>query len=290
MGLLNGLKSLFGPGKVEIRERFEIEREGASGTMSRFFKARDRQTGKVVGLKILDREKTSLFESRFKGLNKPSEAEIVTALDHPRIVKLIEHGVTTNDEPFLVMEFLEGPGLHSLLIGKSKLLDGRRVSLLRQMAEALKAVHEAGFLHRDICPPNYVATPDAQSLKLIDFGLALPATPQFMQPGNRTGKPNYMAPEIVKRQTTDVRVDVFAFGVTAYELCTFELPWERGDNGQAALGHDQPPVDIRKRRPTLHPALAQAISQCIEPNRDRRLRSLDQFIKAIALVKHEDGK
>ena len=80
---------------------------------------------------------------------------------------------------------------------------------------------------RDVCPPNYVVAPDAQSLKLIDFGLTLPATPQFMQPGNRTGKPNYMAPEIVKRQSTDVRVDVFAFGVTAYELCTFELPWEQ---------------------------------------------------------------
>ena len=94
-----------------------------------------RQSGKVVGLKILDREKTGQFESRFKGLNKPSEAEIVAALDHPRIVKLLEHGVTTNDEPFLVMEFIEGAGLHSFIIGKSKLLDGRRVNLLRQAAE-----------------------------------------------------------------------------------------------------------------------------------------------------------
>ena len=85
MGLLNGLKSLFGPGKVEIGQRFVIEREGASGTMSRFFKARDLQTNKLVGLKILDREKTNLFESRFKALNKPSEAEILATFDHPEL-------------------------------------------------------------------------------------------------------------------------------------------------------------------------------------------------------------
>src|SRR5262249_11711353 len=151
--------------------------------------------------------------------------------------------------------------------------------------------HDAGFLHRDVCPPNFVVAPDVRSIKLIDFGLALPSTAPFVQPGNRTGKPNYMAPEVIKRQTTDQRVDVFAFGVTAYELCTFELPWERGDDGSAALNHGGlPPVSIRQRRPKIHPDLAQAISQCIEPDRDRRTRSLDQFLKAIANVKQEDVK
>ncbi len=76
-------------------------------------------------------------------------------------------------------------------------------------------------------------------MKLIDFGLTLPATPQFLQPGKRTGNPNYMAPEIVRRKPTDQRVDVFAFGVTAYEICTGELPWLRGTTGMAAMTHDQ---------------------------------------------------
>ncbi len=70
-------------------------------------------------------------------------------------------------------------------------------------------------------------TKDLNSVKLIDFGLTLPAKPEFMQPGNRVGTPNYMSPEIVRRKKTDLRVDVFSFGVSMYELCAFELPFPR---------------------------------------------------------------
>jgi len=63
-----------------------------------------------------------------------------------------------------------------------------------------------------------------------------------MQPGNRTGTPNYMAPELVRRLKTDQRLDVFSFGVTAYETCSFDLPWERGTTGQVAMSHARPPA------------------------------------------------
>ena len=165
-----------------------------------FNMARDRETGKIVGLKILDKAKTDALEARFKGLKKPTEGEIASSFKHPRIVETFYHGMTTNDEQFVVMEFLDGPGLNSLLIGRSKLLDGNRLTLARQAAEALEAVHEAGFIHRDICPRNFVCSKDATSLKLIDFGLTLPAEKEFMLPGNRTGTPNYMAPEVVRRK------------------------------------------------------------------------------------------
>ena len=108
------------------------------------------------------------------------------------------------------MEFLDGPGLNSLIIARSKLLDGNRLTLARQAAEALEAVHAAGFIHRDICPRNFVCSPDATSLKLIDFGLTVPAEKEFMLPGNRTGTPNYMAPEVVRRKPTDQRLDIYS--------------------------------------------------------------------------------
>ena len=73
-----------------------------------------------------------------------------------------------------------------------------------------------------------------------------------------------MAPEIVRRKPTDQRVDVFAFGVSAYEICTGELPWPRGTTGMAAMSHDQPPTDILQYRPKLHPELAKAIHSCLE--------------------------
>jgi serine/threonine-protein kinase len=126
-------------------------------------------------------------------------------------------------------------------------------------------------------------------LKMIDFGLTIPATREFMQPGNRTGSPNYMAPELVRRKATDQRLDVFAFGVTAYEFCTFRLPWLRGTTGMAAMSHTQPPTDIRQYRPQIHPVLAEAIHACVEPEVSRRCPSIEAFLRMIRSVTHVDA-
>ena len=288
MGFLDSVKSLLSGGKCDVRSRFELMREAISGTMSEFYMARDRRTGQVVGLKILDAKKTAEFEARFTGLKKPTEGEVALQLEHPRIVKTLEHGLTTTGQQYVVMEYLDGPGLNSLLIARSNRLDGHRVPLVRGAAEAIAALHKAGFIHRDICPRNFVVAPDLSWIKLIDFGLTVPATPEFMQPGNRTGTPNYMAPELVRRQKTDQRLDVFSFGVTAYEICTFELPWERGTTGQVAMTHaTRPPRDILEHRPRLNRKLAGAIMGCVEPNPAKRTASIEHFLKAIRGVDRE---
>ncbi len=135
-----------------------------------------------------------------------------------------------------------------------------------------------------------MVSPAMDRVTLIDFGLTLPAKPEFQQPGNRTGTPNYMSPEIVRRKKTDQRVDVFAFGVTAYEVMTFELPWTRGVDGMAALEHDQvPPIDIRERRPKINEQLAKAIMWCLAQNPDERCPSMERFLLAITGVKGEDA-
>ncbi|HVX60796.1 MAG TPA: serine/threonine-protein kinase [Pirellulales bacterium] len=290
MGLLDQFKSIISGGRVDVRARYEFLRAAISGTMSQFYKARDRETGDIVGVKILDPKKTAEFEARFKGLKKPTEGEILSQIKHPRVVKVLQHGVTMQGEPFVVMQFIEGPGLNSLIIGKSELLDGRRVQLIRQAAEALHAVHESGFIHRDVCPRNFVVSPEGDDLTLIDFGLTVPATEAFMQPGNRTGTPNYMAPELVKRQPTDRRLDIFAFGVSAYEVCTFQLPWERGTTGLVAMKHaEHAPVEIQRYRPQIHPKLAAAIHKAIERNPDNRFATLKEFLSAIETVESEDA-
>jgi serine/threonine-protein kinase len=285
----NFFKSMLESGKVDVSARYEILREAVSGTMSDFHMARDRETNQIVGLKVLDKQKTAALEARFKGLKRPSEGVIATAIDHPYVVKTFSHGFTTNDEQFLVMEFLDGPGLNSLLIARSKLLDGNRLTLLRQAAEALQAVHEAGFIHRDVCPRNFVCAKVATSLKLIDFGLSVPAEKEYLLPGNRTGTPNYMAPEVVRRRPTDQRLDQFAYGVSMYELFTFDLPWQRGDTGMAAMAHGQSqPPPIKKLYPRINPALDAAIMKCLECEPENRFASMEMFLKAIRGVTHED--
>ncbi len=290
MGITSFFKSLLEGSKVDIARRYEILREAVSGTMSNFHMARDRETNEIVGLKILDKKKTMELEARFKGLDKPTEGEIASKFNHPRIVRTLSHGITTNDEQFLVMEYLDGPGLNSLIIGRSPLLAGRRLTLTRHAAEALEAVHNAGFIHRDVCPRNFVCDKELTSLKLIDFGLTVPAEKEYLLPGNRTGTPNYMAPEVVRRKATDQRLDIFAFGVSIYELFAFELPWQRGSDGRAAMGHglsDPPP--LRKFYPQIHPTLEAAIHKCMEADPEKRFQNIAQFLKATARLKHEDS-
>jgi serine/threonine protein kinase len=290
VGIGKFFKSLLEGGKVDVGQRYEILREAVSGTMSDFHMARDRETNKIVGLKVLDKAKTEALEARFKGLKKPTEGEIATSFKHPLIVETYSHGITTNDEQFIVMEFLDGPGLNSLVIGRSKQLDGNRLTLARQAAEALEVVHAAGYIHRDICPRNFVCSKDVTSLKLIDFGLTLPAEKEFMLPGNRTGTPNYMAPEVVRRKQTDQRLDIFAFGVSVYEIFAFELPWQRGDTGQAAMTHGMSaPPPLSKYYPKIDKTLETAIHKCFEAEPDNRFQTISQFLKAVARLKHEDA-
>jgi eukaryotic-like serine/threonine-protein kinase len=288
MGLLGSLKALVSGGRVDVSKRFALQREAISGTMSRFYMARDLRNGKIVGLKILDMEKTRAVEERYKGLNKPSEGAIGMLLKHPRIVETYEHGMTTDGAAYIVLEFLDGADFNSLIVGQDPCLAANRLRFIRQAAEAVAAVHAAGFIHRDICPRNFLLTQKGgQDLKLIDFGLTVPATPPFLQPGVRTGNPNYMAPEIVRRKPTDQRVDVFALGATIYEFCTGTLPWNRGATGLAAMTHDQPPTDILQHRPTLNPDLAKAIHWCLEADPARRCPSVEKFLQMLRVVRQE---
>ena len=292
MGISSFFKSVMDGGKVDVSKRYEILRDAVSGTMSNFHKVRDRKTTQIVGLKVLDKKKTEQLEMRFRGLDKPTEGEIAVTFDHPRIVRTHGHGLTTKGEQFLVMEFLDGPGLNSLIVARSELLNGNRLALVRQAAEAIQVVHEAGYIHRDICPRNFVCSQDATSLKLIDFGLTVPASKEFMQPGIRTGTPNYMAPEVVRRKHTDQRLDIFAFGVSMYEMFTFELPWQRGSgDGLAAMSNGQSdPTPLETYYPNIDPRLSSAIAQCMEPNLEKRLPTMKQFLSLISNLKHEDKK
>ena len=284
------LKSLFGKPKLNYRQKYELLQEAISGTMSQVFKARDRQTGELVAVKIIDSDILKRVNVRWKGIKKQTEGEISVMFDHPYIVKTLDQGLTTDGEQYLIMEYLEGTGLNNILLVPEDLMSGSRTYYMRQVAEAVREVHKKGFIHRDICPRNLLFVGDASVLKLTDFGLTLPNNPPFTDPGNRTGTANYMAPELVRRKPTDHRLDVFSFGVTMYELFTRELPWPRGDSGIAAMSHSEPPQPITDFRPQINKAIAKAIHSCIEPDVSRRCPGMEQFLKMVQKVESDDEK
>lgn len=264
--------------RVDIEKRFDLLNRVGQGSMSKVWRAVDKTTGKTVALKVLDKAKTIRLEQRFVGLNKPREGEIAVVLKHPNVVRTYEHGITTNDEQFLVMEFLEGVSLSFLVDAQNERMRSHCLAYAIQLGEALNYLHMNDWIHRDLCPRNVVVTND-NVIKLIDFGLMVPNTPEFRRPGNRTGTANYMAPELIKRQTTDQRIDIFSYAVTCFEMFTNQLPWPSADTMESVLQHvNKPPTDLRTLASDLDSQVCDAIMKGLSRSPDDRWRTAQRMV------------
>ena len=268
---------------IDVAKRFELIGRLGQGSMSKVWRARDKRSGRMMCLKILDKVKTAKFEARFAPyLKRPTEGAVLLALRHPNVVQAFEHGWTTENQQYIVMELIEGMGLNFLIENHSKLIEQHRIDVLSQLATAIEYTHKTGYLHRDICPRNVMVTND-RVVKLIDFGLAVPYTPLFCKPGNRTGTTNYLAPELIKRQTTDHRVDLFALGVTAYEAYTGDLPWERAESLTVLVSHmNNPGRDPREIKPDLHPKVVAFLKKAVQRDPADRFQNPAEFKEALA--------
>ncbi|HCP10894.1 MAG TPA: serine/threonine protein kinase [Planctomycetaceae bacterium] len=267
--------------QTDITRRFNLIGRVGQGSMSKVWKAVDLQSGRTVALKVLDKEKTQKLEERFKGLKKPTEADVAMSLSHPNIVKTWEFGWTTEDEMFLVMEFVEGVGLALLVDLQNDEMKRYRLRYMIQIGEAVQHFHQQNWIHRDICPRN-VMIGDDKSARLIDFGLAVPNTPEFRRPGNRTGTASYMAPELIKRQPTDQRIDIFSYAVTCFEMYSKRFPWDAALTIDAVLQHiNKPPLEITTIVPGIDSQIAAAIMKGLKANPDERWQKIGDMVAEI---------
>ena len=261
--MLAKLKELFGPGgRVSLERRFSITCETPQGSMSRVYRAVDKQSGRGVCLKIQLPEKHAAAELRAHRLERPPEGEIAMKVVHPNVVRTYEHGMSTAGERFIVMEFVDGVSL-KFVREATKTGVRAKVKLLAQAADALAAVHAAGFIHHDVNPNNFLVDRE-NNVRLIDFGLAVPNTPAFQRPGNRTGMLQYMAPELIRREPTDERIDIFGFGVMAFELLTDKLPYG-GGNSLAQMTHkiNVDPMDPAIANPRMSDDLCEILRKTL---------------------------
>jgi len=265
--------------RTDIEKRFDLIARLGQGSMSKVWRALDRSSGKLVALKVLDKEKTLRYESRFTDRFKPSEGEVAVQLIHPHIVRTYEFGRTLNNEQFLVMELIDGYGLSYLVDMQNDFMREHRLRMIVELGEAIQYFHHQKWIHRDICPRN-VLLDKGSSVKLIDFGLVVPNTPAFQEPGNRTGTANYMAPELVKRLHTDQRIDIYSFAVTCYEMYTKEYPW-----GTAATTADlvkrinQPGRELRELVPDVDEQVAKTIMRGLELDPKDRWSSITEMLQ-----------
>lgn len=283
---MNFFRRLFHPQpkiqKTDLTQRFDLICRVGQGSMSKVWRAKDSVSGRTVALKVLDREKTARLDARFKGLKRPSEGEVAVRLRHRNIVQTLEFGYTRDSEQFLVMEFIEGVSLSFLVEMQNERMQHNRLRYCIEIGEALQYFHQQNFIHRDLCPRNVIVTDEDDTIKLIDFGLAVPNTPPFQAPGNRTGTAQYMAPELIKRQRTDQRIDIFSFSVSCYEMYSKRFPWESAYSIEAVMQHiRRPPDDIRQHAPGIDSQVADVIMRGLAMHPDDRWQTVDQMLQPL---------
>jgi serine/threonine-protein kinase len=266
---------------VDIEKRFQIQLDvstiSSQGSMSNVYKATDTETGKTVCLKILHREKNEAAQSRAsRHEEKPSEGAIAVQIRHPHVVRTYEHGTTSRGEEYLVMEYIHGLSfetIHQSNLGTT----AQRIEWLAQSAEGLAAVHAAGFIHHDVNSRNFLIDRGRDlRAKVIDFGLTVPNAPAFRRPGNRTGCLLFMAPELIRRESIDESIDIYGFGVVAFQVLTGKLPYDVVSSPTALLQRFRnPPSDPRALRPKLSDEIRDVLVKLVAVDRRDRWPSMD---------------
>jgi eukaryotic-like serine/threonine-protein kinase len=225
------------PPEVLFAARYEILRMLGEGGTARVFKALDTHTGRHVAVKVALGviARTPPWPERMM-----REVELLGSIDHPNVIRVLGGGQQTDGSPFMVMEYLEGETLGTLLRTNNPIPIETTLSVITDVARGLSAAHAVGAIHRDIKPDNIFLVPNADGTpraKVFDFGMArLAGGSGLTAKGFILGTPEYMAPEQTVNDRAGPRSDVYALGVVMYRMLTGSLPFE-GDQVELLAQH-----------------------------------------------------
>lgn len=253
---------------------YKVTDQIGEGGMGSVFRGMDIMLEREVAIKMLRPElsRQPHIVERFR-----SEAVTLAKLNHPNIATLYSF-LRQGEDFFMVMEFVRGETLDSL-IGKSGAMPWERaVALFSQALEGIEHAHKMGIVHRDIKPANMMLT-ETGSIKVMDFGIArVLGTNRLTKTGHLIGTVEYMSPEQVRGEETDARSDIYSLGILLYEMLTGRVPFNSSSEYELMRSHiEEAPKPPGTFAPQIPLVVEQAIMRALAKKPEARQRSANEF-------------
>jgi eukaryotic-like serine/threonine-protein kinase len=241
--------------------------------------------GPRVAIKVLLRE---LAASRLALSRFQREAEVVSLINHPSIVRVLESGGLPDGRPYIVMELVSGENLRNMLLRRGRFAPAEVLEILTPVCSALSAAHDAGVIHRDLKASNICVGTEGgvRVIKLLDFGIAKLVEPDPDQPGltvkgTRLGTPYAMPPEQVRGEQIDERADIYSLGVLLYQMLTGNYPFVGSTPHEIERLHLEAIPPRPSRSAPVSPALEAVVLRCLQKEPDARFSSVAELMAAL---------
>lgn len=268
--------------------KYRVEKELGRGAMGYVVAARHEHLGELFAVKLMLPEAVEKPDAAARFLR---EARACARLKSDHVVRVTDSGETEDGVPVMVMEYLIGEDLQSILDKRQMFSMHEALTYVLEACDAIAEAHEMGIIHRDLKPSNLFATqrPNGKTLiKVLDFGISKDLNSadtgglKLTATGSIVGTPYYMSPEQMLAKATDNRSELWSLGVILYEFVTGQLPFP-GQNYAEIAGKViyEEPVSPREFRPALPQELDGIIMRCLEKDPDKRFASVRDFMAAL---------
>ncbi len=259
-----------------------VEILGAGG-MGAVYKALDTNLNRMVALKVVRKEYSS--DEEYLGKFE-REARITASVTHPNVVKVYSFG-SDHGLFYIAMELVDKGSLDDLMNLQGRVAEIQALAVGIQIAQGLSAAHQKGLIHRDVKPGNILFA-DAQTAKIVDFGLALLAEHEAEERGEVWGTPYYVAPEKLDHQPEDFRSDMYSLGGTLFHAIAGRPPFEADTASMVALKHlKSKAVSLQAFAPDVSSATAYVINRTLHKEPDQRYQSYAELIEHLEYARSQ---
>lgn len=269
-----------------IDGRYRVRKLLGRGGMGEVFEADHVGLGKRVAIKFVTSDNTNKQAlARFR-----REARVASRISHDHVIDIYDVG-RAGERDYIVMEFVEGKDLRETLLADGRFAPARAVTIAAQILDGLTGCHGAGILHRDIKPANVLLVARGKQrdfVKIMDFGISKAMADDdehgetLTGEGNVIGTPDYLAPELLRGKQGDLRIDLYATGMTLWQMLVGKTPFDKMEFQQVvALQLSSEPERVDNIRSDVSPALADVIAKALASDPKRRYQDAAAFREAL---------